>query len=75
MAGAFGFEPDKYDLSVAAAERVLMPAVRAADRDTLIITNGFSCHEQIVQLGGRPPLHLAEVLQLALQAGSVPVAG
>ncbi|HEY4319902.1 MAG TPA: FAD-linked oxidase C-terminal domain-containing protein [Gemmatimonadales bacterium] len=70
MAGAFGFEADKYELSVAAAERVLMPAVRAANADTLIITNGFSCHEQIVQLGGPAPLHLAEVLAMALQAGS-----
>ena len=68
MAGSFGFEAHKYDVSVAAGERVLLPAVRAAAADTLIIANGFSCQEQIVQLTGRRPLHLAEVLQMALQS-------
>jgi FAD/FMN-containing dehydrogenase/Fe-S oxidoreductase len=67
MAGAFGFEAHKYDVSVAAGERVLLPTVRAADADTLIIANGFSCHEQIAQLTGRSPLHLAEVLRMALR--------
>jgi FAD/FMN-containing dehydrogenase/Fe-S oxidoreductase len=67
MAGSFGFESQKYELSVNAGERVLLPAIRAAPADTLIIASGFSCHEQIVQLTGRKPLHLAEVLQLALQ--------
>jgi FAD/FMN-containing dehydrogenase/Fe-S oxidoreductase len=67
MAGSFGFEAHKYDLSVRAGERVLLPAVRAAADDTLIIASGFSCHEQIVQLTGRKPMHLAEVLLLALQ--------
>ena len=63
MAGSFGFEAHKYDLSVKAGERVLLPAVRTAADDTLIIASGFSCHEQIVQLTGRKPMHLAEVLQ------------
>jgi FAD/FMN-containing dehydrogenase/Fe-S oxidoreductase len=67
MAGSFGFEADKYQLSVQAGERVLLPAIREAADDTLIIASGFSCHEQIVQLTGRNPMHLAEVLQLALQ--------
>ena len=66
MAGSFGFEAHKYDVSVQAAERVLLPAVRGADRETLIIANGFSCHEQIAQLSGRAPLHLAEVLRMAI---------
>jgi FAD/FMN-containing dehydrogenase/Fe-S oxidoreductase len=70
MAGSFGFEAHKYDVSVKAAERVLLPAVRTADNDTLIIANGFSCHEQIAQLAGRTPLHLAQVLQMALHAES-----
>lgn len=66
MAGSFGFEPHKYDVSVKAAERVLMPAVRAAEPGTLIIANGFSCQEQVEQLCGRRPLHLAEVIAMAL---------
>jgi Fe-S oxidoreductase len=66
MAGSFGFEADHYDISIAAGERLLLPAVRAADADTLIIADGFSCREQILQTTSRQPLHLAEVLQLAL---------
>jgi len=67
MAGSFGFEAHKYDVSVAAGERVLLPAVRAASEDTLVIANGFSCQEQVAQLAGRRPLHLAEVIKMALQ--------
>ncbi|HEY4187431.1 MAG TPA: FAD-linked oxidase C-terminal domain-containing protein [Polyangia bacterium] len=67
MAGSFGFEADHYDVSMLAGERVLLPAVRAADPDTLIIADGFSCRQQILQSTDRKPLHLAEVLQLALQ--------
>jgi Fe-S oxidoreductase len=70
MAGSFGFEAHKYDVSVKAGERVLLPAVRVAHNDTLIIANGFSCREQVAQLTGRSPLHLAEVLQMALQGES-----
>jgi len=66
MAGSFGFEKDKYEVSVRCAERVLLPALRSASPDTMIVTNGFSCREQIEQLAGRRPLHLAEVLQLSL---------
>ncbi|MBA2475366.1 MAG: FAD-binding protein [Actinobacteria bacterium] len=67
MAGAFGFERgEHYDVSIKAGEQVLLPAVRAAADDTLVIANGFSCREQIVQTTGRRALHLAEVLQLGL---------
>lgn len=69
MAGSFGFEDHHYELSVAAGERVLLPAVRAARPDTLIVADGFSCREQIAQLAGRSALHLAEVVNLALQEG------
>jgi len=69
MAGAFGFEKDHYDVSVKCGERVLLPAVRKISEETLIITNGFSCHEQILQLSGRQALHLAQVLQLAIREG------
>jgi Fe-S oxidoreductase len=68
MAGGFGFEEDKYDLSVAIAELDLLPAVRQAATDTLIIADGFSCREQIAQCTSRHALHLAEVIQLALRA-------
>lgn len=67
MAGAFGFEPDHYAVSIACGERVLLPAVRAADRDTLIIADGFSCREQIAQATGRRAIHLAEALRLAIE--------
>ncbi len=66
MAGPFGFEQKKYAVSQAIGERVLLPAVRQADPDTLIVSDGFSCREQIQQATGRKALHLAEVLQRAL---------
>jgi FAD/FMN-containing dehydrogenase/Fe-S oxidoreductase len=67
MAGSFGFEPDKYDISIAIGELELMPAVRRAPADWLIIADGFSCREQIAQGSRRQALHLAEVLQMALK--------
>jgi Fe-S oxidoreductase len=68
MAGAFGFEADKVAVSQAIGERVLLPAVRAAAADTLVVADGFSCREQIEQATGRTALHLAEVLRLALNS-------
>jgi Fe-S oxidoreductase len=65
MAGAFGFEARKYAVSQRAAERVLLPAVRAAGPGTLIVADGFSCREQIEQGSGRSTLHLAEALARA----------
>ncbi|MFP5248181.1 MAG: (Fe-S)-binding protein, partial [Thermoanaerobaculia bacterium] len=65
MAGAFGFEEKHYDLSMKLGERVLLPMVREADAETLIIANGFSCREQIEQATGRKTLHFAEVVRLA----------
>jgi len=65
MAGPFGFERDKFELSQKLAERVLLPAVRGADDETLIVSDGFSCCEQITQNGAARPLHLAEVLARA----------
>jgi FAD/FMN-containing dehydrogenase/Fe-S oxidoreductase len=67
MAGSFGFEHDKYDISQAIGELELLPAVRRAPPDCLIIADGFSCREQIAQGTGRHALHLAEVLQMALE--------
>jgi len=62
MAGSFGFEADKFDVSVAIGERVLLPKVRSSADSTLIIADGFSCREQIFQATGRRARHLAEVL-------------
>ncbi len=66
MAGPFGFEAKKFDVSMAIGERVLLPAVRNAPTDTLIVADGFSCREQIEQATGRKPVHLAEAIQLGL---------
>jgi FAD/FMN-containing dehydrogenase/Fe-S oxidoreductase len=69
MAGSFGFEEDKYELSQQIGERVLLPKVREVPDDTLVISDGFSCREQIAQGTGRKAMHMAEVLQLALHEG------
>jgi Fe-S oxidoreductase len=75
MAGSFGFEPDKYDVSIAIGELELLPAVRQAPPDWLIITDGFSCREQIAQCTRRRALHLAEVLQMAMRGTDAPESG
>jgi FAD/FMN-containing dehydrogenase/Fe-S oxidoreductase len=62
MAGPFGFERDKFEVSQTLAERVLLPAVRAAGERDLLVSNGFSCREQISQNTLRTAMHLAEVL-------------
>jgi Fe-S oxidoreductase len=67
MAGPFGFEHDKFEVSQTLANRVLLPAVRSAGPNDLIITNGFSCREQIHQNSTRKALHLAQAL-----AGDLP---
>jgi Fe-S oxidoreductase len=67
MAGPFGFERDKFAVSQAVGERVLLPAVRGASQDTLIISDGFSCREQIFQATGRKAVHLAEAMRMALE--------
>jgi Fe-S oxidoreductase len=66
MAGSFGFE--HVEVSRRIGERVLLPAVRAAKPNELIIAEGFSCREQIGQMTGRGALHLAEVLEEAVKA-------
>jgi FAD/FMN-containing dehydrogenase/Fe-S oxidoreductase len=71
MAGAFGFEKgEHYDVSIKCGERVLLPKVRAADQDTLIVANGFSCREQIAQTTERQAMHLAQVLKMALDGAA-----
>lgn len=66
MAGPFGFERDKYEMAQNIGERALLPALRAARPDTLIVADGFSCREQVLQSTGRRAYHLAELMQLAL---------
>jgi Fe-S oxidoreductase len=70
MAGSFGFEKEKYDVSVQVGEHELLPAVRKAGMRTLLIADGFSCREQISQLSNRNGLHFAEVLKLAMEHGN-----
>jgi FAD/FMN-containing dehydrogenase/Fe-S oxidoreductase len=65
MAGSFGFEADKYDISLQIGERALLPAVREAPQESLIVADGFSCREQIAQDTDRQALHLAEVIRMA----------
>jgi Fe-S oxidoreductase len=69
MAGSFGYEKEKYEVSMKAGERVLLPAVRKAGLSTIIMSDGFSCKEQIEQDTGRYALHTAEVLALAQRHG------
>jgi Fe-S oxidoreductase len=68
MAGTFGYESEHYDISKRMAERDLLPAVRAADATTLIITDGMSCKHQIQHGTTRRPLHVAEIYALALSS-------
>jgi Fe-S oxidoreductase len=71
MAGSFGFEKEKYEVSLAIGELELLPAVRKASPDCLIIADGFSCREQILQCTGRSSIHLAQVIQMALRNSTV----
>ncbi|MFV2019698.1 FAD-binding and (Fe-S)-binding domain-containing protein [Micromonospora sp. LOL_023] len=66
LAGNFGFEAGHYEISMAAGERVLLPEVRAATEETLIVADGFSCRTQIAGATDRQALHLAEVIRSAL---------
>ena len=70
MAGSFGFVKEHYELSLKIGELVLLPAVREAPEDTLIIADGFSCREQIAQTTERRALHSAEVIQMAINSAT-----
>ena len=69
MAGAFGYEAANYETSMAMGELNLLPAVRAADRNTIIVAGGTSCRHQIADGTARPALHVARVLAQALAPG------
>ncbi len=66
LAGNFGVEQGHYDVSVAVAETALLPAVRAAGTDAVILADGFSCRTQLEQLAGRSGVHLAQLLAAAI---------
>jgi Fe-S oxidoreductase len=69
MGGSFGFEKgERYDASVKIGERMLLPAVRNASPEVLLVADGFICREQISQRTDRHALHLAQVIQMALHA-------
>jgi FAD/FMN-containing dehydrogenase/Fe-S oxidoreductase len=68
MAGPFGYENSHFAVSKACADRMLVPAINASDKDTLVISDGFSCRSQIRQFcPDRKPLHFAQVLNLVAQ--------
>ncbi|MFF4885909.1 FAD-binding and (Fe-S)-binding domain-containing protein [Streptomyces nigra] len=69
LAGNFGFEKGHYDVSVACAEEQLLPAVRDAGEDAVVLADGYSCRTQLEQLAGVRGRHLAEVLAEALEQG------
>jgi Fe-S oxidoreductase len=68
MAGSFGYAADTIDVSLAMAELSLLPAVRKADADTLIVADGTSCRHQIKDGAGREALHVARVLAMSIQS-------
>ncbi|HEY3017281.1 MAG TPA: FAD-binding and (Fe-S)-binding domain-containing protein [Gaiellaceae bacterium] len=70
MAGAWGYEHAHYDVSMACGERVLLPKVREAPVDALVVTAGFSCRSQIEHATPRRALHVAQVIQLARDHGA-----
>ena len=69
MAGPFGFEADKFEVSKAVAPDGLMPAVESAGPMTVLVADGFSCREQIQQLGHKQAMHFAELLARSCGCG------
>jgi FAD/FMN-containing dehydrogenase/Fe-S oxidoreductase len=70
LAGSWGFESGKHDISIECGEQGLLPAVRDASPETVIVADGFSCKTQIEQAGiGRRAMHVAQVMKLARERG------
>lgn len=69
MAGSFGYDAQKYDVSMRIAEQQLVAAVHGKGDGTLVMTNGFSCREQVAHTTGVRTYHLAEIIELALETG------
>ena len=71
LAGSWGFEEDKYELSMKIGERRLLPAARAAEEDTILLADGFSCKTQIQQGDtDRRAMHTGQVIKMALEHGT-----
>jgi FAD/FMN-containing dehydrogenase/Fe-S oxidoreductase len=71
LAGSWGFEHGKHDISIACGEQSLLPAVRDADQDVIVVADGFSCKTQIEQTGtGRRALHVAQLMKMAREHGA-----
>jgi Fe-S oxidoreductase len=68
MAGAFGYGTDTHEISLKIGELNLLPAVRKADAETLIVADGTSCRHQIKDTTERSPIHIARVLEMALKS-------
>ncbi len=68
MAGAFGYEVEHFDISHKIGEEYLLPAVRATDPETVIVADGTSCRQQILDFTGRHAVHLVEAVAMALVA-------
>ena len=62
MAGSFGYQAETLDVSLAMGELTLLPAMRKAAPDTILVADGTSCREQIAHGAGREALHVARVL-------------
>lgn len=69
LAGNFGFTEGHHEVSIAAAERVMLPAIRDASPETIVMADGFSCRTQIEYGSRREALHLAQVLAMAIHQG------
>jgi len=69
LAGAFGYEASHYQASMAMGELAVLPAVRAAGQEAVVMAEGFSCATQVSHATGRRPLHLAELLAAGLRDG------
>jgi Fe-S oxidoreductase len=69
MAGSFGYEAEHFEMSMQMAEASLLPSVRAAQPNTLIVADGTSCRHQILDGAGREAIHVARALQAALPGG------
>ena len=66
MAGSFGFKAEHYEMSLAIGEQMLLPKIRDEAEESLVIADGFSCREQIIQTTGRRVMHLAEVIRMGM---------
>ena len=72
MAGPFGFEAEKFEISKTIAQDELLPAIQSATQETIIVSDGFSCREQISQLGHKQAMHFAEALARGCKSAALP---